>query len=268
VVAARLLVHGVNPWQAERMNYVGRMFPLFYPMTAVLVALPFAWLANRWADVMFMTGSAGALAWTLTRTSLRNPQLLVFVSFAWFFALDTVQWSPLLMAAALVPSLGFLFTGKPTIGLALLAGYPSRKAIIGCAAFGLLTLLIAPGWIRDWLHNLARGESYVPPVLMPGGFLMLLAAVKWRRREARLLTGLALVPHSLGLNEAVLLFLVVQAWWEGAALVVLTPIVWLLTRHDQTVYPTIAAMTVGHGVWQLWLLYLPCVLMVLRRPNV
>src|SRR4029078_6587043 len=91
-----------------------------------------------------------------------------------------------------------------------------------------------------------------------GGPLILLALIRWRRPEARLIAALACVPQTTLLYEAVPLFLVVYGWYEGLMLSILTIIVGVWPVSPQTagynasVWATGDVMVLG--------LYLPCVL--------
>jgi hypothetical protein len=94
----------------------------------------------------------------------------------------------------------------------------------------------------------------------------LLAAVKWRRPEARLLLALACIPLTPVIYEVVPLFLVVQRLDEGIALLLLTIVASSVSM---------ARITAPEPEWLdwnarvfVWLLYLPCLVMVLRRPNI
>ena len=98
------------------------------------------------------------------------------------------------------------------------------------------------------------------PVTLPGGALVLLAGLRWRRPEARLLLAMACLPHTVAFYEAVPLFLVPQRWTEACGLWASTLIAYLLARHAGT-YIAGAHLIV-------WLGYLPAVAMVLLRPNV
>jgi hypothetical protein len=267
--AAQFLLRGVNPYEA--VGPAGEFwfhFPLFYPLTAVVASIPFSWLPAAWADGAFMALGCGLLAWALTRTSPQNPQLLVFVSCAFLTAVGNVQWSPLLTASVLLPPLGFLLASKPTIAAALLVAYPSWRALMGALVFGLLTILVWPWWVQGWLESVRQGSHFVAPVTVWGGPLVLLALLKWRRPEARLLAAFACIPHTPVLYETVPLFLVVRRWWEGAALALLTPVVWYLQDRHGLPYPSYEAWTLARAQWQVWLIYVPCVAMVLARPNV
>jgi hypothetical protein len=215
-----------------------------------------------------MAFGCGALAWALTRKTPNNPQLLVFSSCAFLTAVGNAQWSPLVTASALLPWMGALLACKPTVAAALMAAYPSWRALIGAAVFVVATVLIWPWWVPSWLATLSFGTHFLAPITVWGGPLVLLALIKWRRPEARLLAAFACIPHTPVLYETVPLFLVVRHWWEGAALALLTPVVWYLQDLHGFPYRNYAEWTVARAEWQVWLIYLPCVLMVLLRPNV
>ena len=265
--AARLLAQGKNPYE---LIGPGRTFehrwPLVYPATAAVASMPFAWASARVADALFIGFGAAVLAWALTRRTFANPQLWVFASFPMMVSAQTVQWSPLLTAAAVMPALGFLFVAKPSIGLALLVAYPSRAAIYGAAAFGLLTIVIWPYWIPQWLANLPSITHMITPVTLWGGPLILLALLKWRRADARLLVALACVPQTPVLYEVVPLFLLVRNFREATLLVVLTGVVGKIVERTLSAEPYNAWMA-ANGQWMVWLVYLPCTAMVLLRPN-
>jgi hypothetical protein len=99
-----------------------------------------------------------------------------------------------------------------------------------------------------------------------GGPLILLALLKWRRADARLLVALACVPQTPVLYEVVPLFLLVRTFKEAALLVVLTGVVGALVNRiaQGADYNTWMAI---NGQWMVWLVYLPCTAIVLRRPN-
>ena len=267
--AARLLAQGKNPYE---LIGPGRTFehrwPLVYPATAAVVSMPFAWASSRVADALFIGFGAAVLAWALTRHTFANPKLWVFASFPMMVSAQTIQWSPLLTAAALTPGLGFLFAAKPSVGLAMLAAYPSRKAIYGAAAFGALTILIWPFWVPAWLANLPSLTHMIAPVTCWGGPLILLALLKWRRAEARLLVALACIPQTPVLYEVVPLFLLVRNLREATLLVVLTGVM------GRIVVATLSASAMqynawmaGNAQWMVLLVYLPCTALVLFRPN-
>jgi hypothetical protein len=261
---ARALFAGRNPYD---LVGPGRDFewgyPLLYPLTSMIAVAPLAPLSLDVAGPIFAGVGAGLLAWVLTRDTIRNPQLLVFASPAMTSALQNVQWAPMLIASASLWPAAWLLSCKPSIGAALFAWRPSRRSLVIAASFTLVTIAIAPWWPAAWLSTLQATAHMKPLVLRPGGFLLLLAALKWRRPEARLLLALACIPQTPVIYETVPLFLIVNGRREGVVLLVLTSI----TSMNQIVAPE-AQFLEWNATLFMWLLYLPCLVMVLRRPNV
>jgi hypothetical protein len=121
---ARALWRGESPYSAvgptTQSFSFGWRTP--YPLPAFLIGMPFTALPLRIADALFVGLGAAALAWAMTRERWNDPRLLVFASFGYLNAAQMLQWSPLLTAAAVIPSLGFVLAAKPTIGAGPLAG--------------------------------------------------------------------------------------------------------------------------------------------------
>jgi hypothetical protein len=104
------------------------------------------------------------------------------------------------------------------------------------------------------------------PVMRPGGLLLLLAALRWRRPDARLLLGLSLIPQTPVAYEVLPLFLLVSTIAEGVVLwgatLLLIPVVNSLSGKPYDEWMALS------GQWMVWLVYLPALVLVLRRPNV
>nr|MCU0494416.1 hypothetical protein [Chloroflexaceae bacterium] len=180
-----------------------------YPMTTVLIAMPFALLPEHWAGPMFFGVSCGLLTWGMLRTN-ELYRLLVFASGPFWFALISIQWSPLVMAAALVPALMVFVLGKPHIGLPVFLTYFSWRGFVACAALGLLSLLLAPTWVQRWFFQVNDYKGFVPLLLLPVGPMLLLALLAWRATRARLLALLACVPQHYFFYDQLLLLLIPQ----------------------------------------------------------
>jgi hypothetical protein len=267
-LAAALLLTGENPYAAIGPDRpVAHQFRLIYPATAAVVAMPFTALPPRAADALFVGLGVAFLAWALTRHTLRNPQLLVFASFAMATAAQTVQWSPYLTAATMLPWLGVLYACKPSVGLAYLIAYPSVWSALGAGALALATVILWPWWPGEWLAAVGTVTHMSAPVTRPGGFLLLLALLRWRRPEARLLAALACIPQTPVLYEAVPLFLIVSTLKEGLLLAVLTAASGRIVNALGADLDYNAWMMLS-GQWMLWMVYLPCLAFILRRANV
>lgn len=265
--AAQALRQSENPYaQIGPGLPVEHQFPLIYPLTAAVIAAPFTVLDERAADALFVALGAVLLAWALTVHTLRNPQLLVFLSFPMAVAAQTVQWSPLLTAAAVMPWLGFLYAGKPSIALALWLAYPSRRALALAVGFVALTTMVWPWWVADWVSRLPAAQHMSAPVMRWGGPLLLLGLLRWRRPEARLVVVLSCIPQTPVMYETVPLFLVVRNLDEAIllllAMLAMVPVASALQHLPYNDWMA------ANGQWMIWFAYLPALLIVLRRPNI
>jgi hypothetical protein len=265
---ARALLNGENPYQAVGP---GRSFnwpyPLLYPMTAVVALAPLAWLPLRWVDPLFVALGFGLFTYAVTRRHLLTPALMALVSIAALMTPQTSQWSLLLTGAALIPAFGLVLIAKPTIGLALFAAFPRRRVAIGCVVVLAISVLMQPLWMIDWRATFASAPHVVAPITRLGGPLLLLSLLKWKRADARLLLGMACVPHTTVPYETIPLFLIPQTWREAWGLWALG----LFAHFGQWAtgpYASQEAYWAGGARWIVAVMYLPCLAMVLRRPNV
>lgn len=211
--AARIFLEGQNPYaiMAERPGspppYDG---PFYYPFTLVLAVLPLAGVTMAVATGVFFGFSSALLAYLVTRDGLWRLHLFASAPFVMAAALG--QFSPLLMAMAFSPVLGFLATLKPNLGLALFARRPTWQAVVGSLVAIVVSLLVFPTWPLDWLKSvgsdLTDRHAHSIPVTVAGGFLLLLAVVAWKRAEGRLLLVLSLVPQQLYFYDQLPLWLI------------------------------------------------------------
>lgn len=270
--AARAVLHHADPYALIGR---GRAFnwdwPFLYPLPAAIVAIPFTALSWQLASVLFSAIGAGCFAWALMEYGY--APLFGFFGGSMHYALETAQWSPLLSASIVLPPLAFLLLAKPTVGLAYFAARPSWWAVAGAGILGGLALAIQPTWIQEWLAaisaNTAQWLPYHPyqaPIFLPGGVLALLALLRWRRPEARLVAVLACVPQTGALYETLPLFLVPRTFPEVSLFVALSYLQPILAGDAGLRYWPIAEHDSAR--WSAVLLYLPAALMVLRRPNV
>lgn len=272
-LAARLLFDGQNPYP---LMGTGRAydpgFYLTYPASALVALSPIAALPLTVARIVFVGGSAALLCWGLTRDGWWR--VAIFVSGPFFNAAGVAQWSVLVAAAFLIPKLAGIVAVKPTVGFAVLSSTASQRdqlvALLVAAALGAVSLLMLPSWPTDWLSSLKLVDHVLPPIahIAVGGPLVLLAALRWRRPEARLLAALACIPQSTVIYEG-LYFLLFPATPRGV--LIFTALSWIpyfiqgwLVDH---------ALRPGELVhWKMGnvmvlFFYLPALFMVLRRPN-
>jgi len=272
--AARCILHGVNPYQAVGPGLAFDWpFPLLYPLPAAVIAIPFAPLAENAATVLFMMLGGFAFAWALMEHGYGT--LFAFASMPVHAAGESSQWSPLLSASMVVAPLGLLAVAKPSVGAALFVARPTRWFIFGGVLFGAIAFALEPRWVVDWIDAIRRDNAiwaptvpYRAPITFFGGPLALLALLRWRRPEARLIAAMVCVPQTLVLYEAVPLMLVPRTFWEAATLTATSYLGhWWVRWHLPPVYhERLSYALVGQAM--IWSLYLPATIMVLRRRNV
>jgi hypothetical protein len=244
-----LLTHG-DPYAANAMNvppagerdlaaWHVRTEPLYYPLPALLLWVPFALLPFLPASVAFVSLGAGLFAYAVSRTGLHRLWLCGSVPF--LIALQFGQWTTYLTAAAILPALGFLLPAKPNLGLAILLARPNWRAVFGCAAVCLVSLMIRPTWPLGWLRTVTGNEfsSQAPhpiPVLTysGAGLVLLLALTRWRRPEARLLVAYACVPQ--------------LPFWADQL-----PLMGIPQRQREVIYTVL----LGHLLYMAWGLWAP-----------
>jgi hypothetical protein len=261
-VAAQALVSGENPYTAVDDD-PRDPYPFYYPGPALLVLAPFGFLP---VGVGFITWAVVS-GWLFGHAAIRYGRGLLpaCLSTSFLQAVTYGQWSPLLVAGAVMPGLGWMLAAKPSIGLALLAWRPDRRTVLLMAAITLLATIVLPSWPLDWWASLQQ-TNHVAPVARPWGWILLLAALRWRTPEARLLLALAVVPHTTALFETLPLFLIPRNRWESYGLVGLS---YAVAVASELIAPT-GSMQVEPMLELRWPvlflgMYLPALGLVLRR---
>ena len=259
--AGRAVWHGGDPYLAvDAAIREGTLrWPFYYPATAAVLLAPFGALPHQLAAALFTSLGLGLLAWSVDgwrRWIVLSPPALE--------ALLLGQWSPWLTAAAGIPWLGFIWAAKPSIGVALFAGWPSRLALYGGVAVVILSFILLPQWLTVWLDAVQNTAHYKAPFQRFGGFVLLLAWLRWRRPEARMLGVLSLIPHTTSVYELLPLFLVPQTRRDFA---VLTGLSFVATAIVYVRYPfggSVSGTLDARWPYFLVLVWLQALLMVLR----
>ena len=267
-LASHAVWHGVDPYAALHGSF---WRDLYYPLPAVVMAMPSALLPSVIAHACFAGLGIAAAAFALSSRGWWG--LIGLASYPALDAVQLAQWSPLFVGAALLPKLEWLAIAKPTTGLATVASYaverPARGLWFGvavsvsiiCACF-----IIQPDWLSRWLAATRSAEHFAPLVARPGGFLLLGALLRWRLPEARLLALLAIVPQTIAPYEALLLTLVLRSRRE--ALVFSFASLLMIPFLVRVGGGSSLAPRIDHDAPVLILfLYLPALVMILRRPN-
>jgi hypothetical protein len=238
-----------------------------YPLPAVLLVLPFTALPLELARPVFDILMGWAFVYALWKYRGLYA-LLAVLSGSYLFALWYGETTPLVVAASLVPALGFLLVVKPSASVALLvARPPSRTVVLGVAAFVVVSLVVLPSWPGDWWRAMPMDFSpWMPPVLRPFGALLLIAALRWNLPEGRLILATALLPQTALPYELVLLALIPASRGEMAIYLAGT---WIAVADAAG-----ALQILGGGGWTMtgWpvtlcAVYFPMLYLVLRRPG-
>ena len=271
--AGHALLDGLNPYDVLRPAPGARSpftHTFAYPLPAGFVGIPFTPLRPVIAAAVFVGLSFALAAYGLLRDGVWR--LLVLMSAPAFTTLSNGQAAPLLLAAALLPPFGWLLIWKPTVGAAYFLAWPNRWTLVGGAVAAVLAFAVLPTWPFDWIETVLAFPQlgqYRPPVRMFGGAFLVLAWLRWRRPEARLLGTLALVPQNTFFYEQLPLMLIPQS---PRALLLF--VLWsnVLKLSAEVLRPRAGIPNpVSSVLWEPVIvlgLYLPALVMVLRRPNV
>jgi hypothetical protein len=260
--AGHAVVTGQDPYAAVLALRSEFHYPLFYPGPALLLFAPFGLLSLQagWYAWAAVTGGLFGLA------AIRQGRGLAVAALSACFAEAVTfgQVVPLLVAAAILPWLGGALVVKPSIGAALWVWRPRRTAIVGGLVLVALSFLVAPRWPAVWLDSI-RMTNHISPVLKPWGWVLLLAALRWRTPEGRLLLALACIPQTTSLYESLPLFLLCRQRWDAYLLAGLSHVAALVQAQYYSA-PGQVLETVIANRWPVFLvtLWLPALVFVLR----
>jgi hypothetical protein len=233
------------------------------PLPAVLVAVPFTVLPLGLARLVFDVLVGWAFVYALWKYRGAHT-LLAVLSGAYLFALREGQTTPLMVASSLIPALSFLLAIRPNTSLPLWIARPSWIAVLGVGLFVLVSLVVMPSWPREWWLALpADNSAWVPPVMRPFGFLVFLAALRWRLPEGRLLLAMGCIPQSTLPYELVPMALIPANHRE---MVVYLAGSWIAATFASPL-PLTAEWGVSGWPVTLCVVYLPMLYLVLRRPS-
>ena len=261
--AARYLIAGDNPYWRMPPGAYPVSGPLLYPLPTAIITAPLAWLPVQVAGAVFNGLSAMLLAYALARRAYW--QLMMFLSPSYVLAYYNIQWSPLMVAATMLPWLSSLAIAKPNLGLVVAAARPNWWLFGGTVFFGVLSLLFIPHWPLDWWHALHQQRTqHTPALIWPLGAAGLIGLLRWRQPESRILAVLTLVPTSAVPYDHLFLWLIPRTWWQSLLLTATAWLGWLVLLatgpHDLTRSPTMAHFLVALGI------YVPAALMVWLGP--
>jgi hypothetical protein len=265
---ARALLNGGNPYELIGPGLVYDWpWRLIYPLTAMAAAAPFAFLSQTPAALLFVFLSSALLAYSVTRSAWYP--LLMCVSAAFLIAVGAAQWSPLFTAAIGLPPLAFFFAAKPTVGLALVVAANERGrlyALAGAIVLLGVSLALFPRWPVVWVQSLGTASQVAPPLFRFGGVAILVALLRWRRADARMIIALACVPQTGSWYEILPLFLIPASANEMMILCSVSSVGYILQDSVMSAANE-TEFNAQVGALMVALAYLPAVMMILRRPN-
>ena len=260
--AARAVLTGHDPYLTTTK--------FFYPYPTAFFALPFTPLEPRLAGEVMVGLGCAALAFVVTRSAwwplimfLSGPALQVAVS---------VQLTPWLVAASLVPACLGLLVIKPTVAVGLLGRQTAVRALVYAAIGGgvLLALSFALDihWLAHWRATI-RAEpdtmQYTAPILSWVGMPLGLALFRWRDPDARLILGLACVPQNAFFYDQLPLLLVARTRVQMLVLTFCSVLAMAVALHATIDRHTPATTSAGLLPFVVMGIYYPALVMVLRR---
>ena len=268
---AMALRRGLNPYAAVGPHALYEWGTrLYYPLPALVAVLPLTVFPVRFAAALFVAASGFALGWAVETRGDRWAYVLLATN-AFLSGAASGQWSVLLLAAAWLPVAGVAGIAKPNVAI-LSAAYWTRlrdflPALMGGSTLLCVAFVLRPRWPVEWIAVLGRTPWQHAAILYPGGWLVLAALTRWRRPEARYLVAYALLPQTPGPYTDLMLFAVPRGRWQYVWLALLSGATWPITRLIRPSGPQLDRVAT-YGAVSVVVLLLPCVAMVLRRPNV
>lgn len=268
--AAKALWRGENPYAVIGQ---GREFewgwPLNYPLPSVLFVMPLAWLPVVAGRVAFAAAGGALLGYAICRDGFWR--LPIMFSAAFMIAVTRTQWSPFITAAFFLPWAGVFLAAKPNFAAPILAGARAWRQFATLLAagtlIGLVSLLWDPSWPLEWIRVIRSMEFLSAPVVNRGGFLLLLSLLRWRRPEARVFAVLVCMPQTPSLYDLLPLVVITRTLREVIVLSLCTTFLFLAIVVLGP-FPTFNDYVHMLERWAVFVVYLPVLVMILRRPNV
>lgn len=268
--AADAMLHGVSPYLA--INAFTTLYPFgagyLYMLPAAIILLPFGYLEPQTATVIFAGISIAVFAYALARDGWWRLPLLASAPLV--YGALSGQTVPLIVAAMLVPSLGWLAPIKFTLGAAGWVYNLSLRYALLAAAVVVVSVAVFPWWPMQWVHELGdvNGVYYHVPLRVLGGVVALAALSRWRRPEARLIAVMACVPQTMLFYDQLPLGLVAHTYRQALTFAVASWVAPLMSLWHFGSQPVDRQSLLA---WNAPLIvacyYIPCALVVLTRGN-
>ena len=268
--AARALIDGASPYKViNTLPYYPYNSGYYYLLPMAVLAVPFSLLPPHGALAVFVAVSLGVLAFALTRDGYWRLPLLASLPVMW--CIFSGQVVALVTAAIILPALWWLWPLKYTLGAAGAAYQLSVRYLAVGLAVVVITAIVWPWWPRDWAAELSdnNGQYYRVPLLVPGGVLLLITLLRWRRPEARLIAAMACMPQTMLYYDQLPLALTAgtyrQALWLSLGSYV-APLIAIAIHGSAPV--DLRVLVDRNAPVILACYYAPAAILVLLRPNV
>ena len=267
---ARALINHGDPYKLVGPGLVyDSRWPLMYPATAYIAAIPFSVMPDRFASALFITLASFALAYGITARSWHL--LPMFASVAYLSSVQLAQWSILITAMLFVPWLAVFAAAKPQSAFPVLISSPSSVSIkavtIGAVLLFAASLFLLPGWPIEWMGLIRGAQQFRAPIARLGGACIALVLLRWRRPEARLVFLMALVPQSWAWYN-VLPLLSIPATYRQACVLSVVSSIGAIAAAYFAVGKSPSEFDAIWGTAMVAFAYLPATILVLTRPNI
>jgi hypothetical protein len=264
------MIRGYSPYVV--INAFSTLYPFgagyLYMLPAAVLLMPFGYLSPPAAMALFEGIAVAIFAFALMRDGYWRLPLLASAPLV--YGALAGQTVPLVTAAMLIPSLGWLAPIKHSTGAAGAAYTLSPRYMMLGAGIVILSVIIWPWWPAQWWaerHDIA-GKYYHVPVVATGGILLLLALVRWRRPEARLLATMACLPQTMLFYDQLPLTLLAKNYRQALYVAVASWVAPVVAILDHGIGPMNRAPLFNlNAPIILACYYLPCLAVVLLRPN-
>lgn len=253
---------GADPYKTIRpLGLYPFNAPFYYPLTAALAALPFAWFSPVLAGALFFAVGSGLLAYALLKDEqFRMP---LFISSPFLVSAAVAQWPPLLLAASLLPSFAWLLACKPNVGIPLFFLRPSWRGAVTITAFLLVSLVVQTDWVAGWLGAIGGPSFHIAPLFsMPLGGLLLFSVMRVSRPGGRLLLLMALMPQSMWFHDQLPLWLLARNRFETWLLTFSSWLAYIFYRLESG-WSTPISGQFHPGIYVIGFIYLPALSLVL-----
>jgi hypothetical protein len=207
--AGRTVVRGGDPYTGTSAGG----FAFLYPLPAAIVGVLFSPIPVAIASALWTALGFGVLAYALSQAGWWR--LTALCSLPSIESMQLAQWSPILTAAFILPSLNFFAAAKPSTMLPV-AGSTLPKSVnrasvlLGCGLVAV-SFMVLPSWLPEWIGTVRGAHHFIPPIARPFGAVLLLALIAWRRRQAWLIALMALTPQAGMAYDALPLAVVPQS---------------------------------------------------------